>query len=173
MSALNGQINFYVKQEYIPMSQTYLKVKIKSLSAEAQIIRKEENKAKRNFRWLKNVQGSEDDYQVTQNLYNGLRDHRLAFRPDLRASYLAYGFLRGRTYRQVENATFIGCPIWRNGAVVSFSWNLDLVEALGRASRLATKYGIEPVDPEDLKAWVLEGEAVVTPTSSNAEFAIA
>jgi len=42
------------------MSKTYLKVKIKSLAAEARIIRKEEHKAKAHYRYLKNKQGHED-----------------------------------------------------------------------------------------------------------------
>lgn len=156
------------------MSEKFLKVKIKSLSAEAQIIRKEENKAKASFRWLKGVQGAEDEYQVTQNLYNSLRDHRLGFRPDLRSTYLAYGFLRGRAYREVENSTDIGFPYLHSqtGEPIYFVWNPNLLLALPKAAKLATKYGIEPVTVEDLQAWILAGETVTT-QSSNAEFALA
>lgn len=69
--------------------QPYLRVKIKSLAAEARIIRHEEVKYKPRIK---------DDNQT----YFALRYHRLAIRGDTRSALLAYGILRGRTYRQIE-----------------------------------------------------------------------
>lgn len=65
--------------------RTYLKVKIKSLAAEAKIIRLETKRAKR------------------ASIRDGLALHRKgAVRFEARHTHLAYGFLRGREYRQME-----------------------------------------------------------------------
>lgn len=62
----------------------FLKIKLKSLAAEAKIIRKEEKK--------------ELGFRVE------LRDHRIfPVRREARHTLLAYSFLRGRPYREVEN----------------------------------------------------------------------
>ncbi len=66
----------------------YLKVKIKSLAAEARIIRQEERRAKE---------------QGLYNLVNGLHEHRVGIvRHEAHVSLLAYGVLRGRTRLQIE-----------------------------------------------------------------------
>ncbi len=63
----------------------YLKVKVKSLAAEAKIIRKEEKRCK------------------TYSLRNGLYRHRIdVVRYEARHTNLAYGFLRGIDYRKME-----------------------------------------------------------------------
>ena len=68
--------------------QEFLKVKVKSLAAESKIIRLEEIKAKQRQR---------------PELRSELYLHRiLAVRPEARASHLAYGFLRGVSYRAIE-----------------------------------------------------------------------
>lgn len=62
----------------------YLKIKLKSLAAEARIIRHEERKG---------------------FLYAELRDHRImVVRKEARHTLLAYGFLRGRTRAQIETS---------------------------------------------------------------------
>jgi len=68
--------------------RTYLKVKIKSLAAEAKIIRTEERRARR------------------PGLRRGLQDHRKGIvRYEARHTHLAYGFIRGREYHQMESST--------------------------------------------------------------------
>lgn len=63
----------------------HLKVKIKSLAEEARIIRKEETRAK--------------DKITRESLCN----HRIhVVRRECRNTHLAYGFLRGKTYDQLE-----------------------------------------------------------------------
>ena len=63
--------------------RVYLKVKIKSLAAEAKIIRVEERKNKK--------------------ARQGLAEHRrTVVRNEARHSLLAYGFLRGKKYSQME-----------------------------------------------------------------------
>ena len=83
--------------------QTFLKVKIKSLAAEGRIIRKEERKALGSGRWLAKAQKPADEIEPEYERYNRLRHHRVhAVRDEARASLLAYGFLRGRAYSQIE-----------------------------------------------------------------------
>lgn len=66
------------------MSTKFLKVKIKSLAAEARIIRHEERKSRGQLR-------------------NDLAAHRKGIvRREARSSQLAYGYLRGRPYRKLE-----------------------------------------------------------------------
>lgn len=70
--------------------QPFLRVKIKSLASEARIIRHEELKYKPRIT-------KRDD-----STYFELRNHRLQIRCDARSALLAYGLLRGRTYKQLE-----------------------------------------------------------------------
>jgi hypothetical protein len=84
------------------MSKTYLKIKIISLAAEAAIIRAEERKWPRERDISKELR-SEPEHRARWETRTGLRDHRTGIvRREARASLLAYGFLRGRAYRQIE-----------------------------------------------------------------------
>lgn len=68
--------------------KVYLKMKIMSLAAEARIIRAEEKK-----------------WPGEHTARYGLHEHRIHdVRPEARHALLAYGFLRGRSYRQLEAA---------------------------------------------------------------------
>lgn len=111
---------------------TYLKVKIKSLAEEARIIRREEWQIKsrpvgyRESGWLAKL--------------NGLHHHRTqVVRREARATQLAYGFLRGRRYSQIEAA-----------ASTEPSWD--------RVAAMVRKYGsvrwpVTETIPELLKLW--------------------
>ena len=69
------------------MSKVYLKIKCKSLAAEAQIIRAEERK-----------------FPGEHPIRYGLHEHRvLDVRRAARSSYIAYGFLKGMPYMQIES----------------------------------------------------------------------
>ena len=71
-----------------------LKVKVKSLAAEAKIIRLEEHRAK------------------TPDARASLHNHRVGVvRSATRHTLLAYGYLRGRSYRQLE-ASCKRTPDW-------------------------------------------------------------
>lgn len=73
----------------------YIKVKIKSLAAEAKIIRREEQKAR--------AHGN-------SHLRVGLADHRRGIvRHEARHAQLAYGFLRGTPYKAMEAKCHGGC----------------------------------------------------------------
>ncbi len=75
--------------------RTFLKVKIKSLAAESRIIRKETKKASQ------------------KSIKDGLYLHRIwVVRTEARSTYLAYGFLRGREYNQIERIAHIE-PDWK------------------------------------------------------------
>jgi hypothetical protein len=101
--------------------QVYLKVKIKSLAAEAVIIRKEENKARQASKGLKVGERKSrrqrrilnEKYPLTDELrarrekarraWFGLCSHRMVeVRSEARSAQLAYGFLRGVPYRAIE-----------------------------------------------------------------------
>ena len=70
--------------------KTYLKIKILSLQAEARIIRREEG------RWIINGKRNHP-------IRLGLRIHRKGeVRREQRSALLAYAFLRGRRYKQLE-----------------------------------------------------------------------
>jgi len=72
----------------------YLKVKITSLAEEAKIIRR----YKRRLRAKPRAPG-----ESPPAAWWGLRHHHLSIvRPEARAALIAYGFLRGRRYRQIE-----------------------------------------------------------------------
>lgn len=86
--------------------KAYLKVKIKSLAAEAKIIRREEKR-----------------YPGGHAVRIGLYLHRIhEVRDESRSAHLAYGFLKGRTYSQIEQ-----------GARKTPDWS--------RIERLIHKYG--------------------------------
>lgn len=109
-----------------------LKVKIKSLAAEASIIRQDENKARHQAKLLRlrqrlseaglsNVQIDRLERKAAKfgrlpkkveqawldearNRWLSLSAHRtLVVRPEARAAQLAYGYLRGRAYKTLES----------------------------------------------------------------------
>jgi hypothetical protein len=91
-------------------TKTYLRVKILSLAAEAQIIRREEK------RWI--IKGKKN-----HPIRMGLKAHRKnEVRTEQRSALLAYAFLRGQKYKQLE-ANCYTTPNWL------------------RVADLATKYG--------------------------------
>lgn len=82
---------------------TYLRVKIKSLAEEATIIRHEERKTLKRRDWFRNRQGPNEVVEHYDSVYVGLHTHRTYdVRNEARAAQLALGFLRGKTYDQVE-----------------------------------------------------------------------
>ena len=106
---------------------TYLKVKLKSLSEEAKIIRKEEVKAALRARNAI----SEERRNSSLEVHSGLHAHRAGVvKPEARATSLAYGFLRGRSYDQVEGSTNQPVPQYiknRAGKMVGKYGNFDSV----------------------------------------------
>lgn len=82
--------------------RVYLKIKIKSLAAEAAIIRQEENRCRRSQAYAKAHDNEADKEQWGLTRF-GLASHRrFEVRPESRHAGLAYGFLKGRSYAQME-----------------------------------------------------------------------
>ena len=77
----------------------YLKVKVKSLAAEAIIIRQEENKIRERLdRVPEEFKASNLDRLI------GLASHRRKeVRDEARASQIAYGYLRGKSFERMES----------------------------------------------------------------------
>ena len=89
----------------------FLRVKIKSLATEARIIRLEEIKYKPR---IKRIIPSDDNVvrYEEDNTYFELHNHRtFVVRGEARSALLAYGVLRGRTYKQME-AKCYQAPDW-------------------------------------------------------------
>jgi len=78
------------------MSKEFLKINIKSLAAEAKIIRKDENKFKRLSKHDKN-KNQDNDRQIW------LEAHRTyTVRNESRSALLAYGYMKGIPYKKME-----------------------------------------------------------------------
>jgi len=106
------------------MRSLELKIKLKTLAAEAKFIRREELRLKGNMK--------RDAYR--EHLYL----HRInVVRREARATHLAYQFLRGIPYEQVENHALplVRPPRW------------------DRVLTMVQKYGDKPLTLDDLKAW--------------------
>ena len=93
------------------MRTDHLKIKIKTLAAEASIIRHATLKAKKRVRWAKDQMEGAATLQAIKER-NSLIDHRrLVVRPEARHSLLAYGFMRGTPYKAMERTCHEG-PDW-------------------------------------------------------------
>lgn len=89
------------------MKKTFLKVKVNTLAAESRIIRKEERKALAAYRRHTKV-----NLHAALQSYQALREHRVhVVRPAARSASLAYGFLRGRLYEEMERTCKVE-PFW-------------------------------------------------------------
>lgn len=101
------------------MSLSYLKVKIKSLTAEARIVRHEERKILGSARWYRRR-----DFETQANTpsaeqescyidYQGLHCHRTEnIRRETRSALLAYSYLHGRMFKSTENMLMKKPPSW-------------------------------------------------------------
>lgn len=99
-----------------------LKIKIKALAAESKIIRHEELKIKSG--------PVEERHRIAY-----FAEHRkLVVRKAARETHLAYGYLRGREYHQIEKS----CKIEPSWALIA---------------KMVCKYGKSGMTDEDLKDW--------------------
>lgn len=108
----------------------YLSIKIKSLAAEAVIIRKDENRYRAQSKREPRVIDGKDTWasvhvdgqcaSVPRTTWLGLKSHRRRdVRNEARAALLAFGFLRGTPYRAMEAKCWEE-PDWpRVAAIVS------------------------------------------------------
>ena len=81
----------------------HLKIKIVSLGMEQTYIRQNENQVRRQEYWLKdkNLPGID----TARSERTSLREHRQHLRMLVRSAQLAYGYLRGKSYREMEPHT--------------------------------------------------------------------
>lgn len=79
------------------MSKTFLKIKIMSLAAEAKIIRTEANKV-----WENKKTGQTGFIHDKETRFELHCHRRFDVRSEARSAQLAYGFLRNRPYRSME-----------------------------------------------------------------------
>ena len=90
------------------MRKTHLKIKIKSLSEESRIIKKEESKLNEKMKFVVTETTSKEKDIKNKYLWeiNELRHHRKeVVGKETRLSLLAYGFLRATPYLKMENTT--------------------------------------------------------------------
>lgn len=132
--------------------QTYLKIKIMSLAEEAIVIRNEENK------WRKKAKKARDKQlngyaENHESIYWGLRCHSEGIvRFENRAASLAYAYIRGKTYEQVEQnpgymnytQAFVYEPKFATSQRITKSDQLFL-----RVARLVQKYGPKLPNPRE------------------------
>lgn len=144
------------------MGTTELKVKLTSLAAEAKIIRREERRTKRGYRWAKlervfllqenEARGGErvkeveeKERQYTSTFWSLRRHRKGVVAESARAALLAYGFLRGRPYSVLESRRTARGKAWD--------------ESISRAMSDASRFGGPLFDAEEWKRWVEEAHA--------------
>lgn len=110
-----------------------LKIKLKSLMEEVKIIRHEEDKLKPAIR-----KGSEG----AAKMVNEMAHHRRwDLRRESRATLLAYGFIRGRSYEQIEpKVTHYHVPV-------------EVKQRVERIAKMVHRYGSIDWNPEDVGAY--------------------
>jgi len=119
----------------------FLKVKAKSLAAEAAIIRQETARAPKEFR-------------------SDLSAHRrTAVRSAARNTQLAYAFLRGRRYRQVEPNSDTP-PNWKEVGRMVKQYGIQAGRLVWNGSAEYATYAAAKADEEKrLAAWMMEAPA--------------
>jgi len=82
----------------------FLKIKLLSLAAEARIIRKEETRMRDTARRLRKA-GKDEAAKGFDAERESAHDHRVkVVRSEARHTHIAYGYLRGRSYLQLERS---------------------------------------------------------------------
>ena len=131
--------------------KVYLKIKIKSLAEEAIIIRNEERKWKKRGLDAKRNQKQEKSDKFYDTFW-GLREHREGIvREENRAASIAYAYIRGKSYEQIEknlgpNNKAVYYGKYRNR--FSYGQHISRSDVLFlRAARLVQKYGPQLTQP--------------------------
>lgn len=116
-----------------------LKIKSKHLSEEARIIRFEERKLKRQIKYLKERQKSQD---TERSLWANINWHRRwDVRNENRATFLARAFLDGRSYKEIEQTR-----------KPENEWKFKN-KIIPRIISMANKYGNKEVTELDILNW--------------------
>lgn len=116
-----------------------LRVKEKSLAAEAKIIRQEEIKAKKSATWCRKHQmsGEAERFNKTRE---SLHEHRIeVVRFECRATNLARAYIKGTPYRSIERSTKTG--------------DYQMGRLKGRMHKLVCKYHNRQEPIEKINDW--------------------
>jgi hypothetical protein len=100
---------------------------------------------------------TEASHKTAVNTFRGLREHRVTVvRDEARASHIAYGFLRGKKYHEIENAQVAEYCHGINGKQWHFEYHFK-TRILPRVQAIASKYSKDNVTvfPEDIEKWVI------------------
>lgn len=118
-----------------------LKIKSKHLTEEAKIIRFEENKLRRQVRYLHEAQREVDAYAAFYK-WQSLNSHRRQdVRVENRATFLARAYLAGKDYSEVEQ---------KRSPDMEYDFQSRVIP---RIVAMINKYGSTAVDAPTLKKW--------------------
>lgn len=116
-----------------------LKIKSKHLSEEARIIRFEENKLKKQARWLRDHQLN--DVSVHKDFLNLKQHRRWDVRNENRATFLARAYLEGKRYCEVES---------KRKPENEYTFTVFVIP---RVLTMVNKYGNVQVTKEEILEW--------------------
>lgn len=117
-----------------------LKIKSKHLGVEAQIIRREETKLKRQIEWAKT---NSQDWEELLSKWHSLNSHRRSdVRNENRATFLARAYIEGKAYKTIE-------PKTKPEREYEFYTRI-----LPRVLAMVKKYDNANLDIKHIKAWV-------------------
>ncbi len=131
-----------------PVNQSvFLKIKIMSLASEAIFIRKHENKARGRYH-SQVAHGYEPTYDHGYEAHLLERHRKGVVRPEARESLIAYGYLRGKKYSEVEQN-----PQWIWGKIASAPLKSNKTPDWKNVASIITRFGNKRVTPEEVEAW--------------------
>lgn len=147
------------------MKELLLRVKIKSLTEETKIIRHEEKLAKWKAKAARARSKQESENKHLHH-FGKLEEHRkIALRKEARATYLAYGFLRGKPMSQIEAFSYVQ-PDWERVERMALKyWEGDPREAAQKFSawKADALDGVECIQRGGVE--LLNGTIVLDPIS--------
>lgn len=118
-----------------------LRIKSKHLALEPAIIKHEEEKLKRQIKWLKNNGRDNEARQLDYKLQSLINHRRIDVANEARATFIARAFLAGKPYSSVERG-------------VKNKW-LFRTKILPRIVAMAKKYGKWQTTEQDIMEWVM------------------
>jgi hypothetical protein len=134
------------------MRSRHLRIKIKSLAAEAAMIRLEERRVSKSRHWLRDHQGDGREVELSVAEQAALHRHRTVdVRCEARAGLLAYAFLRGKPYGGFVEPAGSSMPKALPGHVAS----------------LVARFGALPstTAEREVKSWIAADPGAAAPTT--------
>lgn len=126
------------------MSNRKLKIKLFSLQEEAKYIRKHERKVLGSARYLKKERVNDQSSITAYDEYEDLHHHRTdVLRKASRACNVAYAFLRGKKYTEVETVA--------KGNVYPRDFSHNFIRLV---TNNINKFGVGNTDYHEVKRWI-------------------